>query len=67
MSAPKASIIADAIALGHWHGERGNDIATAREGKHLWKHSIYCDGQINRDFLKFREGYALAKAIYQGN
>ena len=39
----------------------------AREGKHLWKHSIYCDGQINRDFLKFREGYALAKAIYQGN
>ena len=37
----------------------------AREPKELWKHSIYCDGYINRDFLKFREGYALAKAIYQ--
>ena len=36
-----------------------------REAKELWKHSIYCDGQINRDFIRFREGYALAKAIYQ--
>jgi len=36
-----------------------------RESKEFWKHSIYCDGQINRDFLKFREGYSLAKSIYQ--
>lgn len=36
-----------------------------RESREIWKHSIYCDGRINRDFLKFREGYALAKAIYQ--
>jgi len=37
----------------------------AREEKSLWAHSIYCDGAINRDFLRFREGYALAKSIYQ--
>ncbi len=39
----------------------------AREAKEFWKHSIYCDGHINRDFIKFREGYSLAKSIYQNS
>ena len=38
----------------------------ARESKDLWSiGAIYCDGPTNRDFLRFREGYSLAKAIYQ--
>ncbi len=47
--------------------ERPFKTKPARENKELWRHSIYCDGAINRDFLKFREGYALAKAIYKTN
>lgn len=46
------------------HFERQLKTKPAREKKEFWKHSIYCDGATNRDFLKFREGYALAKAIY---
>jgi len=37
-----------------------------REPKDLWsKGVVYCDGHLNRDFLLFRQGYSLAKAIYQ--
>ena len=39
-------------------------VKPAREPKDLWKHSIYCDGYINRDFINFRNGYTLAKFIY---
>ena len=37
-----------------------------RESKQLWPQChIYCNGDVNREFLAYREGYALAKAIYQ--
>jgi hypothetical protein len=37
-----------------------------REPKELWpRQRIYCNGQINEQFIAFRDGYALAKAIYQ--
>lgn len=37
-----------------------------RENKELWaKGHIYQNGEANQEFLVFREGYALAKSIYQ--
>jgi hypothetical protein len=39
-----------------------------REAKEFWaKQRIYQDGQVNELFLAFRQGYALAKAIYQSS
>ena len=47
------------------HFERRYRHKLAREPKTLWHIAIYCDGKINEAFKLFREGYALAKAIYQ--
>ena len=37
-----------------------------REDKSLWAmQHVYCDDAINQAFIVYREGYALAKSIYQ--
>lgn len=38
----------------------------AKEPKEIWHmQAIYCDGEVNKEFISFRKGYAFAKAIYQ--
>ncbi len=35
-----------------------------REPKHLWPMGqIYCDSEMNRDFLAYRKGYSLARSV----
>lgn len=36
-----------------------------REEKSFWpKGAVYCNGETNRDFLNFREGYSFGRAVY---
>ncbi len=52
--------------MEHFERHLYKGIQLAREEKRLWpKGNIYCNGDVNRQFLAYRQGYALAKSIFQ--
>jgi len=52
--------------MEHFERHLFKGIRLAREEKRLWsKGHIYCHCDVNRQFLAYRQGYALAKSIFQ--